>query len=81
MADADGKMRIEKCRWKKMPITKKVRGTKTRNGDGKKKKQIKKQTNKQTNKQRKEIFLSSSCHMVGPLTYIQNMMPIVGTVL
>ena len=36
----------------------------------------KKQTNKQTNKQRKEI-----CHMVGPLTYIQNMMPIVGTVL
>ena len=75
MADADGKMRIEKCRWKKMRITKKVRGKKTRNADGKKKKK------KQTNKQRKEIFLSSSCHMVGPLTYIQNVMPIVGTVL
>ena len=40
------------------------------------KKKINKETNKQTNKQRKEI-----CHMVGPLTYIQNMMPIVGTVL
>ena len=40
------------------------------------KKKIFKETNKQTNKQRKEI-----CHMVGPLTYIQNMMPIVGTIL
>ena len=37
---------------------------------------------KQTNKQlRKEIFLSSHCHMVGPFSYIQNVMPIVGTVL
>ena len=71
MADADGKMRIDKCRWKKMRITKKVRGKKTRNADGKKI-----IIKKQTNKQRKEI-----CHMVGPLTYIQNMMPIVGTVL
>ena len=25
MADADGKMRMEKCEWKKMRITKKVR--------------------------------------------------------
>ena len=58
---------------KKMRITKKVRRKKTRNADNK---------NKQTNKQlRKEIFLSSSYHMVGPFTYIQNVMPIAGTVL
>ena len=39
-------------------------------------------TKKQTNKQlRKEIFLSSRCHMVIPFTYIQNVMPIAGTVL
>ena len=37
--------------------------------------------NKQTNKKRKEIFLSSRCHMVGPFTYIENVMPIVGTVI
>ena len=37
--------------------------------------------NKQTNKKRKEIFLSSRCHMVRPFTYIENVMPIVGTVL
>ena len=37
---------------------------------------------KKTNQQlRKKIFLSSRCHMVGPFTYIQNVMPIVGTVL
>ena len=55
-----------------MRITKKVRRKKTRNADNK---------NKQTNKQlRKEIFLSS-CHKVGPFTYIQNVMPIAGTVL
>ena len=37
MADADGKMRIEKCGWKKkMRKTKKVRRKKTRNVDGKK---------------------------------------------
>ena len=59
MADADGKMWIEKCGWQK----------------------INKQINKQTNEQRKEIFLSSRCHMVGPFTYIQNVMPVVGTVL
>ena len=75
MANADGKMRIEKCGWKKkMGITKKVRRKRTRNADNEK--------NKQTNKQlRKEIFLSSSCHMVGPFNYIQNAMLIVGTVL
>ena len=39
---------------------------------------ITKQTNKQLGK---EIFLSSSCHMVGPFTYIQNVMPIVDTVI
>ena len=38
MADADGKMRIEKCGWKKkMRIAKKVRRKKARNVDGKKK--------------------------------------------
>ena len=38
--------------------------------------------NKQTNKRlRKEIFLLSRCHMVGPFTYIQNVMPIVDTVI
>ena len=47
MADADGKMRIEKCRWKKVRITKKVRGKKREMRMAKKKK-IKKQTNKQT---------------------------------
>ena len=63
MADADGKMRTEKCGWKRMRITKKVRG---------KKREVRmaKKIKKQTNKQRKEIFLSSRCHMVGPLTYI-----------
>ena len=51
VADADGKMRIEKCGWKKkMLITKKVRGKKTRNADGRKKK------NKQTNKGKKSFF-------------------------
>ena len=58
-----------------MRITKKVRKKKTRNADGKKK-------FKQTNKRlRKEIFLSSRCHMVEPFTYIQNVMPIVDTVI
>ena len=55
-----------------MRITKKVRKKKkkkTRNAD---------KTNKQL---RKEIFLSSSCHMVGPCTYIQNVMPIADTVI
>ena len=70
MADADRKMRMEK----KMRI-KKSKKKNTRNADGKKK-------NKQTNKQlRKEIFLLSRCHMVGPFTYIQNVMPIVDTVI
>ena len=70
---ADEKMRIEKKRMeKKMRITKKVRRRKkqkTGNAD---------KTNKQL---RKEIFLSSSCHMVGPFTYIQNVMPIIETVI
>ena len=40
MADADGKMRIEKCGWKrKTRITKKLRRKKTRNADNKKKKE------------------------------------------
>ena len=62
-------------RMEKMRITKKCKRKKTRNADGKK-------INKQTNTQlRKEIFLSSRCHMVGPFTYIQIVMKIVGTVL
>ena len=40
MADADGKMRIEKCGWKKKTrITKKLRRKKKRNADNKKKKE------------------------------------------
>ena len=58
----------------KMRITKKVRRKK-------REMRMAKKINKQTNKQRKEIFLSSCCHMVGPFTYIQNVMPIVDTVL
>ena len=50
---------------------KKSKKEKTRNADGKKKK---------INKQRKEIFVSSRCHMVAPFTYIQNVIPIVDTV-
>ena len=60
----------------KMQISKNVREKKTRNADDKNKKK-----NKQTNKKRKEIFLSSRCHMVGPFTYRENVMPIVGTVI
>ena len=37
MADADGKMRIEKCGLKKMRITKKRKRKITRNADGKNK--------------------------------------------
>ena len=36
MADADGKMRIEKCGWKKNADNKKSKKKKTRNVDGKK---------------------------------------------
>ena len=59
-------------RMEKNADNKKGNMKKTKKGDGKK---------KYTNKQRKEIFLSSRCHMVGPFTYIQNVMPIVGTVI
>ena len=38
-----------------------------------------KNINKQTNKGKKSFF--EVCHMVEPFTYIQNVMPIVGTVL
>ena len=72
MADADGKMRIEKCGWKKNAENKKSKRKKTRKADGKK------NNNKQL---RREIFVSGRCHMVGPFTYIQKVMPIVGTVL
>ena len=72
------RMRVGKCGWKKkMRIAEKVTRKKKRNVDGKKNNKI----NKQTNKQRKEIFLSSRCHIVGPFTYIQNVMPIVDTVI
>ena len=55
---------------------------KKKNAGNKKVRRKKKKTRNadKTNKQlRKEIFLSSSCHMVGPFTYIQNVMPIVDT--
>ena len=59
VADADGKMRIEKCGWKKkMLITKKVRGKKTRNADGRKKK-----INKQTKE--RNLSLRSLSHILG----------------
>ena len=49
MADADGKMQIEKCGWKnKMRIAKKVRGRKREMGMAKKKKN-KQEKNQQTN--------------------------------
>ena len=73
MADADGKMQIENA------DNKKSKRKTTRNADGKKHNNKK----KTTNKQRKDIPLSSRCHMVGPFTHIhiQNVMPIVDTVL
>ena len=61
-------------RMEKNADNKKSKRKKKRSADGKKIK-------KQTNKQRKEIFLSSRCHMVGPFTYIQNVIPIVDTVI
>ena len=53
MADADGKMRMEKCGWKKMRITKKVKRKKREMWMEKKKK------NKQT-KERNLSFKSQS---------------------
>ena len=55
MAYADGKMRIEKCGWKKNADSKKVRRKKTRNVDGKKN-----LINKQTIKARNLSFKSLS---------------------
>ena len=57
MADADGKMRIEKCGWKKNADNKKSKREKTRNADGKK---INIQINKQTIKERNLSFKSLS---------------------
>ena len=74
MADTDGKMRIEKCGWRKMRITKKLRRRKREMW-------MAKNINKQTNKGKKSFFEVTGCHMVEPFTYIQNVMPIVGTVL
>ena len=55
MADADGKMRMEKCGWKKkMRKAKKSKKKKTRNVDGTKK------INKQTIKERNLSFKSLS---------------------
>ena len=48
MADADGKMRIEKC-GRKNPDNKKSKWKKTTNADGKKRKIINKQTIKERN--------------------------------
>ena len=69
-------MRMGKCGYKNADEKKK-------NADNKKVRRKKKTRNAdKTNKQlRKETFLSSSCHMVGPFTYIQNVMPIVDTVI
>ena len=64
-----------KSGWKKSADNKNSKRKKTRNADGRKRK---KQKNEQL---RKEIFLSSRCHMVELFKYIQNVMPIVGTVL
>ena len=57
MAGADGKMRIEKCGWKKNADNKKSKREKTRNADGKK---INIQINKQTIKERNLSFKSLS---------------------
>ena len=54
-----------------MAEDKKSKRKTTRKADGKTKQQ----------QLRKEIFLLGRCHMVGPFTYIQKVMPIVGTVL
>ena len=50
MAYADGKMRMEKCGWKKMRTTKKVRRKK------REMRMTKKKNNKQTNKGKKSFF-------------------------
>ena len=68
------RMRIEKWGWKKNADNKKSERKKNKKCGWQKKK-------KQNKHLRKEIFLSSPCHMVGPFTYIQNVMPIVGAVL
>ena len=69
------KTRTGFLRTEKNADNKKSKTQKARNADGKKK-------IKQSNKRlRKEIFFSSRCHMVGPFTYIQKVMPIVGTVI
>ena len=62
MADADGKMRMEK----KMRITKKVRRKKTRNVDGNKKNN---KIIKQTIKERKSFFQVAVTWLNPSLTY------------
>ena len=64
MADADGKMRIEKCGLKKMRITKKVRRKK------REMRMVKKNNNnKQTNKGKKSFFQVAVTWLDPSLTY------------
>ena len=63
MADADGKMRIEKCgSGKKMRITKKVRGKK-------REMRMAKSNNNQTNKGKKSFFQVAVTWLDPSLTY------------
>ena len=62
MADADGKMRMEKCGWKKMRITKKVRRKK-------REMRMAKKINKQTNKGKKSFFQVAVTWLDPSITY------------
>ena len=63
MADADGKMRIEKCGWKKkMRIAKKVRRKKDKKC-GWQQKKINKQTIKEKNLSFKSLSRGSTLHL------------------
>ena len=62
MADADGKMRIEKCGWRKMRITKKLRRRKRVMW-------MAKNINKQTNKEKKSFFEVAVTWLNPSLTY------------
>ena len=62
MADADGKMRIEKCGWRKMRITKKLRRRKREMW-------MAKNINKQTNKEKKSFFEVAVTWLNPSLTY------------
>ena len=63
MADADEKTRMEKCGWKKIRITKKVRRKKKREM------RMAKKINKQTNKGKKSFFQVAVTWLDPSLTY------------